>query len=313
LPGWWESLLHDIGGGTLTPPTPIDPALATQLGRWLKPAPRRARELARLQPHHYRSLWPQLALISCWADGPATTPAQQLAAHFPGVRIQGKGLLATEAFVTLPVDRAPGGVLAINAHFFEFLGLDGEPRLAHQLTPGGSYEVVVTTGGGFYRYQLHDQVEVVGFVGQTPCLRFVAKSNRMADRFGEKLNEGFVAGVLAQLFARYGLHPRFSLLAPAELPTGVRYVLYLELEQPLPDGLAQALDQALAANFHYDYCRRLGQLAAAQVQLIRHGAQHYLAVCQARGQRLGAIKPAVLDPQPGWEEHFGIENIEENG
>jgi hypothetical protein len=152
-------------------------------------------------------------------------------------------------------------------------------------------------------------VEVVGFVEKTPCLRFVAKSNRIADRFGEKLSEGFVAEVLDRLFARYGLHPRFSLLAPAEQPDGVRYRLYLELTpaQALPAGLAPALDQALAANFHYDYCRRLGQLAAAQVQLIRNGAQCYLAVCQGRGQRLGDIKPAVLDSQPGWEHRFQLE------
>ena len=118
---------------------------------------------------------------------------------FPGVEIQPKGLLATEAFVTIPfAGRHP---LAIRSHFFEFLEGD-RPRMAHQVEPGGIYSVVVTTGGGLYRYRLEDRVEVTGFVGRTPSLRVLGKEGHVSDLRGEKLHESFVAGALERAFRR---------------------------------------------------------------------------------------------------------------
>ena len=305
LAGWWDRLLSDIAAGVISPPGADNPALPT-LCRRLRPDPGRARALAKVNPEDYRAIWPRLKLISCWADGPAAPLAEQLAQRFSPVFIQPKGLLATEAFVTLPLIGRSGGVLAITAHFFEFLSANGAVRLAHQLERGEVYEVVVTTAGGLYRYRLHDLVEVVDFVGATPCFRFVGKTDRIADRFGEKLHEQFVARTLTDLFAACHITPLFMLLAPAERQEATHYTLYLELTQgqALPTGLASMLDQALAANFHYAYCRQLGQLAKAQVCLVENGVAVYLAVCQERGQKLGNIKPAVLDRESGWEAWF---------
>ena len=48
-------------------------------------------------------------------------------------------------------------------------------RLAHELERGRTYSVVVTTGGGLYRYRLGDLVNVVGFEAGCPLLRFVGR------------------------------------------------------------------------------------------------------------------------------------------
>jgi len=165
--------------------------------------------------------------------------------------------------------------------------------------------VAVTTGGGLYRYRLYDQVEVVGRVAATPCIRFVGKGDRISDRFGEKLTEPFVAACLRELFERAGLAPAFALLAPEDAAGAPAYALFVELKTPLPPGLATDLDEALRRNFHYDYCRRLGQLGPAQVIPVQNGAATYLAVCRARGMKLGNIKPAALDKQTGWSQAFG--------
>jgi hypothetical protein len=101
---------------------------------------------------------------------------------------------------------------------------------------GQAYTVVVTTGGGFYRYALHDIVEVTGRLGRAPCLRFVGKTDLVSDQFGEKLNERFVAQVSQAIFERHQLAPVFHLLAPKTAAEGVRYTLYVEL---LPDQRAQ--------------------------------------------------------------------------
>lgn len=299
LPVWWDSLLNDIAGGTCSPPG------QPPIPKYYPKNPRRARQLAKLEPTDYPAIWPRLALISCWGDGASKPYARALQAQFPGATLQPKGLLATEAFVSFPLTGQEGAALAVTSHFFEFQAESGNLLLAHQLQKGQAYAVIVTTGGGLYRYQLRDIVEVTGFYGQVPCLRFIGKADQVSDYFGEKLDERFVFNALAALFARLGLQPVFFLLAPEAGPP-FHYCLYLELPEsaaPSP-ALADEIDAALRANFHYDYCRRLGQLAEAQVQLVRNGSQAYIRACQQRGQKLGDIKAAVLQKSTGWGQWF---------
>jgi hypothetical protein len=298
LADWWDPLCGDLARGTMTLPDASTETITS-------PAPELARRLKGMDPTDYASIWPRLALISCWTDGPSAAYAHQLAEKFPGVTIQGKGLLATEAFVSFPLAGLEGGVLAVNSHFFEFISETGDTLFAHQLEKGKAYSVVVTTGGGLYRYQLHDLVEVLGFWQQLPRLRFVGKADHISDWFGEKLEEHFVANVLQQVFAIHGLTPVFAMLAPEERHDGFCYVLYLESEGLFDTSiLAQNLDSALRANFHYDYCRKLGQICCAQVVQVIRGAESYLRACQLRGQKLGDIKPLVLQKTQGWGKYF---------
>lgn len=258
----------------------------------------RARELRRFGPRDPARIWPRLGLISCWGNAHAALHLEEVRRMFPGVEIQSKGLLATEAFVTIPfAGRHP---LAIRSHFLEFLEGD-RPRMAHQLEPGGVYSVVVTTGGGLYRYRLEDRVEVTGFVGRTPSLKFLGKEGHVSDLRGEKLHESFVAGALERVFRRLGMKPRFAMLAPEE----GGYVLYLETEIAPPE-LDRTVEEELAANPHYRACVALGQLAPARVLLIeRDGFARYLQRCKERGQRLGDIKPLALSSLSGWSSVFG--------
>jgi GH3 auxin-responsive promoter len=207
--------------------------------------------------------------------------------------------------VSVPIVGVEGSVLSINSHFFEFVDDAGEVRLAHQVEKGKSYSVVVTTGGGFYRYQLHDVVEVIGHWGQIPCIRFVGKVDSISDWFGEKLEEHFVARVLEKIFAEHKISPVFAMLAPDD-SANFRYCLYLECDH-YNDQLAEDLDNALRKNFHYDYCRKLGQLAPVQVVSVSHGVEKYVRACQARGQKLGNIKPSMLQKHLGWGKWFEIE------
>jgi hypothetical protein len=232
-------------------------------------------------------LWPKLRVISCWGDAP------ELAAMFPGVTIQPKGLIATEGFVSLPLWGRDGAALAARSHFFEFLDDGGKARLAHELAKGTEYSVVLTTGGGLRRYRLRDRVRVTGFENECPLLRFVGKEEHVSDHFGEKVSEQQVQAALA------GVAARFVMVACE----GRAYTIYIESD----DGAdaEQRLEAALLKNVHYRYCRQLGQLEPARAFRIRHGgAAAYLAECQVRGQRLGGIKPLVLQRHGGWSEVF---------
>ncbi len=293
LVDWWDELLDDIAHGTIS---------KQDVNLRFTPDPKLARALKACSPSEPESLWQNLGLISCWADGASASYARQLEEKFPHVRLQGKGLLATEAFVSVPILGAEGSVLSVNSHFFEFVDDAGDVHLAHQLQKGKTYSVIITSGGGFYRYQLHDVIEVVGQWRETPCIRFIGKEDHVSDWFGEKLEERFVANVLSDVFAQHGISPSFAMLAPDDV-NGFRYVLYLENDDEV-DGLANDLDSALRANFHYDYCRKLGQLEAIDIVYVENGSETYLKACQTRGQKLGNIKPSGLQKSMGWREWF---------
>lgn len=313
LQQWWPSLAADIAAGTLSPPSPLPADLQGHFLSLSRPLPRRAAEIERIFPKttNYQALWPHLGLISCWAEAQAARHVPELARLFPQARIQGKGLIATEGFVSFPLTGQPGAALALRSHFFEFLPAESpssNPLLAHQLLLNQHYSVVITTGGGLYRYQLNDLVQVNGFLETCPLLRFMGKEAYVSDWFGEKLNERHVRQVLDELLAQYGLQPGLAMLACDEQAGVYAYTLFIEVTR-VDDSrlwrLGQELETALQENYHYRYCRDLGQLDSVRVFRVEGGGlETYLSVCQAHGQRAGDIKPTALHRLGGWSQAF---------
>ena len=314
LERWGPALVEDVARGTLTPPVALPAALAARLERRLRPAPRRARALGRLLSAHGRlrpaEVWPRLALISCWTSAAAARLLPPLAAAFPGVEIQGKGLLATEGVVSIPLTGHAGGAVAVTSHFYEFapVGAPAErPCLVHELDTGGEYTVILTTGGGLYRYALGDRVRVVGRAAATPLVEFVGRTGLVSDLAGEKLAEAQVARVLEAATAEAGVAAGFLLLAPESGPPP-HYALFVEAPAAGDAALAQlagAVERRLGESPSYAYCRRLGQLDAVRAVRVGRGASEaYLGRCRALGQAVGDVKPAVLHRTPGWSEHL---------
>ncbi|MHB9133225.1 MAG: GH3 auxin-responsive promoter family protein [Armatimonadota bacterium] len=320
LSRWGLQIADDLAAGTLSPPGALPPPLRDTLERRWKSDPKRADAIRRILSEgeqsgriHYERLWPHLVLISAWAHAAAAGPARDLQRYFPTVPIAPKGLLATEGIVSIPRSGLPGSALALRSHFLEFLpeGGDNPVRSAWQLEEGARYAVILTTGGGLYRYQLGDVVQVVGFAEQCPLIEFVGKGQKASDLYGEKLHESHVRLALQRAFAADGLSPAFVLLAPDGEDTPDRYVLFFADDvQPCPATLAAVealLEEALCENVHYAYCRQLGQLNAVRVCWVGDPLQamaRYQDVCMARGQQMGDIKPAVLDAGTGWRQQL---------
>jgi hypothetical protein len=255
------------------------------------------------------ALWPGLAVVSSWADGSSGAFARELSRWFPATPIQPKGLLATEGVVSFPVWGSPGAVLAVAGHFLEFLDLerpDGAPLLADELCEGGSYSPLLTTGGGLYRYHLKDVVTCVGRYQGTPLVRFAGKLDAVSDLCGEKLNARHVEQALARARRIAGLDHRFALLAPGR-GDRPRYVLYVDTGAD-DDALARAVEvveRHLETNHHYRYCRQLGQLGAVEAVRVERGWERYQAALQARGVRVGDVKPVTLDLKGAARDAFG--------
>ena len=300
-------LLHDLEHGHFTPP-PGSPAVDEALRARLAPpaSPARARRLRGLAsaggPLDLPGAWPRLSLLSLWTDAAAAQFVGEATARFPGVPVEGKGLLATEGAVSVPWVGAPAPVLAVRSHVMEFLDAAGRPHFAHELEQGQSYEVVLTTGAGLVRYRLGDRVEVVGRHRATPCVRFVGRGGLVSDLVGEKLAAPFVETALGELKAR----SRFAMLAP--VMAGPRhYRLYVDtaLDDVALRALARGVERALSAGHPYRYARELGQLGAVDVMRVQDGARAYERGCLRRGQRAGDIKPTPLHVSDGWDEVFG--------
>ena len=309
-----ERLIADIRQGTLTPPAELPPHLRRALARRLSRRPRRACDLETILHRHGKlappAVWPYLRLISCWGSANARNFLPELQNLFPAVEIQPKGLLATEGAVSIPLLGHEGGAPALTSHFFEFIpaSSSARPVLADELEKGEVYKVVITTGGGLYRYALGDLVQVVGRVAQTPLIEFIGKDGYVSDLCGEKLHGARVDAVLRQALNEFQLAPAFAMIAP-EWGAPPRYVLFIddqESPQNLLDSLAQNIESGLAEGHHYAYCRRLGQLGPLRGARVHDGAHRYLARCVAFGQRLGNIKPAALHCQTGWLNWFEV-------
>ncbi|HYW18909.1 MAG TPA: GH3 auxin-responsive promoter family protein [Nodularia sp. (in: cyanobacteria)] len=249
----------------------------------------------------FEKIWQKLSVISCWTDAAAKAFISQLQDLFPHVWIQGKGLLATEGVVSIPLVGCKTPVLGIDSGFYEFVDDNEQPRLCHQLITGEIYRVVITTGSGLYRYDLGDKVLVKGWFQATPLLEFVGRGGIVSDLCGEKLTEDFV-------LSRLGKQRGFAMLVP-QIKPHPHYVLFLDGDEydansAITQGLQ--LDLALAANPQYEYARQLGQLGQLETVRVKNPLATYINYALSRGQRLGDIKPPALNLNNDWKLIFSI-------
>jgi hypothetical protein len=241
-------------------------------------------------------LWPDLRLISCWADASSKPFFEELERRLPHSSFQGKGLLATEGVVTIP-NRDGAAVVAADSGFFEFLDDGGSSWLAHELKEGRRYEVIMTTAGGLYRYRIGDRVICEGYAETLPKLRFVGRCGLTSDLVGEKLTDEFVADCLSGI-------PGFRMLVPALEPRP-RYVLIMDAASAtIPDSLKHSIEERLKRNPQYAYARAIGQLDELSLLKAIEPLATYIKHVVGLGVRLGDVKVPALRPETDWVSTF---------
>jgi hypothetical protein len=253
----------------------------------LLPSP--AREALLTDPLNWEDLWPNLNFISCWDNALAEPLAGLIRKQFPNVLVQGKGLLATEAPVTIPLNGVVGGVPLIDEVFLEFEAANGDIKRLHELQTGEHYQLIISQIAGLTRYRLGDVVEIQGRCGNTPTLKFIGRARQVCDLVGEKLSETFVRQVLEPL-----------------VPTGLFLLVpyrmgYILLTDYSSDVLAEKAEESLCRAYQYALARRQGQLAPLKVQQVPDLLTHLQEFHQDQGMKLGDIKDTALitDPDKG--------------
>ena len=264
--------------------------LVTQWDELLDELPsKHANRLRQTKPDAIREIWPQLALVSVWADASAALPFGRIQTRMPGIAFQPKGLLATEGWTTIPYQGQHP--LSVNAHFFEFIDETGEPRLCDELVAGQSYEVVISTAGGLYRYRTGDRVMVTGKLKATPTIKFIGRDSATSDLCGEKLHESHVSSCLVIIFGDMGYWPADQVLLPNRTTNPASYQLHVSSPTPPHDTIDARLDSELCKNPHYALCRKLGQLGHAVVKWQSSPLRSSQA---GSGTSIGAVKPRLL-------------------
>ncbi len=261
----------------------------------------------------YLALFPNIRVISCWTHGNSKLYLDKITDMFPNIKIQSKGLIATEYLASIPIHDAEWPVLVPNSHFFEFAPIEkGKSDLekiatADKLENNKEYLLIVTTSGGFYRYNTGDIIQVHGFYKQTPMFEFVGKADNICDMVGEKMNAQFVEEIFNELKAKYSLAINFLIIAPQKSNKIIRYVIFIESGDCI-NKLAEfkrEFELRLEESFYYQHAIKLGQLNKLGLFLIEKGAQEaYIGRCNAMGQKFGDIKNSILSKNTDWEGWF---------
>lgn len=214
-------------------------------------------------------------LVSCWATG-----AESLRERFPNAVVQHKGLLATEAPVTIPLFDAPGFVPVLDEVFLECEDATGHVRRIHELNAGEEYALIVSQKGGLVRYRLGDRVRVSHVYRGAPCLDFLGRDG-VSDLAGEKLSEGFARDVLTGL-------ADFAVL----LPESDRYLVVADRGDA--SAIAARTEESLLRSFRYREARHLGQLGPARAVVSPDASRLWMEYFESKGMRVGDIKPPSL-------------------
>lgn len=236
----------------------------------------------------WKELWPELKLISCWSHGQASKSADKLRSYFPHVSFQPKGLLLTEAPVTVPMSGSTDSVALANETYLEFLKEDKIIPL-HEVKENESYVVLISQWNGYLRYNTQDEVKVTGFFHRTPTLQFTGRMGQYSDLAGEKLSENIIREIMKDVKSNLLLIPDHS----SELPG---YTILCEERHDW--------DKLLRTIYHFNLARELKQLKEPKVILTRNVSETYTKFCLSEGMILGDIKERVLVSNPKQAQKF---------
>jgi hypothetical protein len=257
----------------------------------MKPRAKLAKELTRAlagRPDELvRTALPMLRLVYCWTTSTAALYVPELERRLgPRVAVRDAIYSATEAWATIPMgDVTPGGALAIESAFYEFIPEDsfeagGRDAVGVEaLEDGKRYAIVVTTAAGLYRYLLGDIVEVKGFYRNTPRLVFARRVGAASNLVGEKLNEVHVTTAVSAALEGLGLDATWFALAPRLTGAEPGYTLHLELApharvESLATIASRVEAELRAHAFDYNRLRRGGALAPVDARAIAAGTYH---------------------------------------
>lgn len=247
-----------------------------------------------------QKLWPRLELISCWNTSASKTFAKDLQQYFPKTKLQGKGVFATEAVITIPFFERY--LLSYQSHFYEFECQTSKKILySWELQPEMVVKPIITCGNGFYRYKIEDLLFVNDVSTSCPSLSFLGRA-KTVDLVGEKVSYQTATAIVDQINLQFENVEAVCLIADSTGIPGYKCLL-IESENTSHEAyqtIADFVEQKLQEYFHYRLARELGQLSAVSVVLDDEALTQYNKILGSNFKVEGDVKiePILLKVEP---------------
>ncbi|XQQ05246.1 MAG: GH3 auxin-responsive promoter family protein [Leptolyngbya sp. IPPAS B-1204] len=253
-----DDLIQDIAAGTFANWLTIEPELRTQLERRWRPHPQRAVELrqiletkGRLTP---KDAWPKLSTIGTAMGGTSDFYLKRFPEYFGDIPVFGGVYGTAEANFGVYHDlNTEGCILAIESGFYEFVPPDqwevDQPKtlLPTEVKAGEFYRILLSSYSGFYRYDIGDVVEVLGFYENTPIIAFRHRRGGLLSSTTEKTTEYHVTQTMQTLQQEFGISLDDFCITLSEQEFPAHYLVNIEL------AAGQTLSDPLAFLQRFDY------------------------------------------------------------
>jgi hypothetical protein len=200
-----------------------------------------------------RELWPKFSVVT--SSGVSATPFRRILKKLIGDVDIREHYIATEGELGGQVFMDKGMLPNVSRIFFEFIDdadEDAEPIPLSDVKLRTPYRVLITTFGGFYRYDIGDLVEFTDT--QTPVFTVISRKKSIVSLAGERLSEEIILRVLERACEQRGIDFVDFALLPEITEDVIRYHLFIEFTTPPDDleGFTEELDTRLGrANIHY--------------------------------------------------------------
>ncbi|MGC1393673.1 MAG: GH3 auxin-responsive promoter family protein [Coleofasciculaceae cyanobacterium] len=267
-----ENLIQDIEKGTIADWLEIEPELRVQLEQQWSADPIRATQLreilkseGRLTP---KLVWSDLAVVANARGGTSDFYFERFPSYFQDTPIFGAVFSSAEGMFSIYHDvNNDGSVLALESGFFEFIpeaqweAEQPKTLLATEVKVGERYRILTTSYGGFYRYDIGDVVEVIGFYEQAPIIVFRHRQGGLISSTTEKTTEAHATQVMQALQQEFKVALEDFCITLSDNDFPARYLVNIELAPNAnlskPQEFLASFDRKLqSANTHYEISRR---------------------------------------------------------
>ncbi len=332
-----DAMIADIEAGRYSRLSELDGQAKGDVQSRLCPLPERAVELRALKAAgtlKIKHIWPGLQAVGVWTGGSSSIFLDQLAGQFhEDTLLRDLGYLSSEFRGSVPVMTGTNaGVPTFFNCVFEFVEQsdwdNGDKSFIglESLEDKKNYYVFITTNYGLYRYNMNDIVQVDGFYGPVPMIRFLQKGKGVTSITGEKLYENQVISAVGQLEKEMGVDSEFYVMSCS--PEEQRYTLYYEVSPKVKDSKLESrgvealeeckrfqdkLDQVLGQiNIEYAAKRASGRVKPLRICILKRGSyESFKRFYLDQGQREGQFKIVALQfakdikfdfsPHVGWD------------
>ncbi|MFX1475465.1 MAG: GH3 auxin-responsive promoter family protein [Promethearchaeota archaeon] len=253
LCSFFRTLIDDIAQRLMS-----DPQVSSSIKETIQNAQRRG-EL------DLRRLWPKLHLVVY--GGIHIDPYLPfLESYFSPIRSLGV-YQATEGYLGLEW-YGEGINPSLRTIFLEFIPADNpdaRPRLISEVRRDVVYSPLITTSGGFYRYELGDHIIFTKL--NPPTIKIIGRAGTVASLVGERLQETQLNNALQAACEATGATIGAFMAVPVVTRKRTAYDIYIEFRREPPDLAefeARFDDELRKLNHSYNYERRAEVIAPAR-------------------------------------------------